>query len=90
MDGQAAVRIELRDVTSHGGDEAAGFGIDVAPGIPVVETDGDPLRDLELPEPVRIAGEAAASLVGSARSAISWLAAELGGNRTPPGPRSGG
>jgi hypothetical protein len=71
LDGRPAVRLELRDVTAAS--RAGDFGLTAEPGLPVIESDGSPLHDLDLPAPVQAAGTAATALLHGVAAATSWL-----------------
>lgn len=82
VDGLPAVRFELRDVTVHQGDLPGDFGVEVGPGIPVIESDGGPLHDLDLPAPVIAAADAGTAVLSGMRSAVVRLSEELSKNRS--------
>jgi hypothetical protein len=67
--GVPAVRLELRDLTT----DPSGFRIAVPPGLPVIESGGGPLDDLDLPAPAQAAGAAATTLLRGATAAAGWL-----------------
>ena len=72
-----AIRFELRGLAVGNADEPGDFGIVVPAGIPVIESSGGPLHDLDLPAPVQAAGAAATALLHDAVAAISWLQRRL-------------
>lgn len=76
VDDEPAVRFELRNVTRHLSAAPEDFGVDVPPEVPRIESDGDEVHDLDLPVPVRAAGEAAAAVLDGARSAWDRLSAQ--------------
>ncbi len=82
VDDLPAVRFELRDVTDRSGEEPADFSLDPGPGIPLIESDGGPLHDLDLPEPVRAAGEAVTTVLGGVRSGLGPLSDKVTRIRT--------
>jgi len=73
LNGQQACRFELRDVRTRPSADAGDFGLDADPGLPVIESDGGPLGDLDLPGQVRAAGEAAATVLRAGRSLFDRL-----------------
>jgi len=73
VNGQQAARFELRGVSPRPAGDAGDFGLDADPAIPVVESDGGPIGDLDLPAQVRAAGDAAATVLRAGRSLFSRL-----------------
>jgi len=69
-----AVRFELRGVTAARPGDAADFGLAAPAGIPVIESGGGPLQELDLSAPVRAASTA---LLQGATAATSWLQRRL-------------
>jgi hypothetical protein len=67
-----AARFELRDLHVDPADPGD-FGVEVPPGIRVVESGGDLWHEVDLPGPVLAAGEAAGAIVRGMVSAASWL-----------------
>jgi hypothetical protein len=71
-DDRPTVWFEIRNLTCHHDIDPADFIIK-APDLPVIESDGAPIHDLDLPAPVKAAGQAGADLLAGTRSALSWL-----------------
>jgi hypothetical protein len=72
-----AIRFELRDLSFGNAGDPGDFGLAIPPGMPVIESSGGPLHDLDLPAPVQAAGAAAGALLDGAASAASWLRRRL-------------
>jgi outer membrane lipoprotein-sorting protein len=76
LDGRPVSRYELRDVQSREAVDVAEFGAGIAPGLPVIQTNGEPIGDLDLPDSARAVGQVGAELFNGARSAFGWLAGQ--------------
>jgi len=77
VDAQPAVRFELRDVSCHRSAKAADFALRAAPALPVIDSDGEPLDDLDLHPLVRAAGEAADTVLAGLQTALGRLSAQV-------------
>lgn len=77
LDGEPAMVFELRDVVVHDRADAAEFDRSVAPGLPLVQSNGGLVADLDLPPALRATAEVGADLVSGAQSALGWLSARL-------------
>lgn len=76
LDNEPVSRYELRHVQRREAIDVAEFGSGIAPGLPVIHTNGERIGDLDLPESARVIGQAGADLVNGARSAFGWLAGQ--------------
>jgi hypothetical protein len=77
LDGEPAMVFELRDVVVHDRADAAEFDRSVAPGLPLVQSNGGLVADLDLPPALRATADVGADLVSGAQSALGWLSARL-------------
>lgn len=84
IDGQPVIRYELRELNPGPAFEAGEFGAAIAAGLPVIDTDGEPIGDLDLPDAARAAGRVTAELAGGGRAAFGWLSAQARKLSDPP------
>lgn len=87
--GRPLLRFELRDIAVTGPAEPADFRPGIPPGLRTVEATGSALDEAGLPEPIRLAGKAAAEVTRRAAAGASALASFLDAMRgkQPPGQR---
>jgi hypothetical protein len=57
--------------------DPAEFGSAIAPGLPVISTDGEPLDDLDLPPVANSIRQVSSELLSGAQAAFGWLARQL-------------
>ncbi|HET7017611.1 MAG TPA: hypothetical protein VFI65_27050 [Streptosporangiaceae bacterium] len=69
--------IELRELAVTPEIDPAEFGSAIAPDLPVISTDGEPVDDLDLPPVVKSIREASSRLVNGAHTAFGWLSRQL-------------
>lgn len=69
--GKPVVRSEFRDVFAGADDDA--FVLDIPPGFPVVRHDGGLLNEIDMPEPVRAAAQAAGTAARAAKGFLDSL-----------------
>lgn len=74
LDNKPVNRYELRHLQPCEAIDVAEFGSGIAPDLPVIQTSGEPIGDLDLPPSARAVGQAGADLVSGTRSAFGWLA----------------
>jgi hypothetical protein len=84
---RAAIRFELREVTRPAAQDPADFRIE-DPGVPTVEGSGNPLEEMDVPEPVKravnAAHEAARHASAGVTAVTSFLDAMRGKNSRRP------
>ena len=76
-DDQPVAWIELRELAALPEADPAEFGSAIAPGLPVISTDGEPLDDLDLPPVANSIRQVSSELLSGAQAAFGWLARQL-------------
>ena len=70
---EPAARSELRDLTLLDTAEPTDFDRSIAPDLPLLDSDGAPINDLDLPPAARAVRDVGAELLSGAESALGWL-----------------
>ncbi len=83
LDGEPTARSELRELTLHETADPEEFGRGIAPDLPLLDSDGAPVNDLDLPPAARAVKDVGAELLSGAESALSWLSAQARRLRDP-------
>jgi hypothetical protein len=76
LDDEPAARSELRDLTLHEDADPEEFGRGIAGDLPIADSDGAPVNDLDLPPAARAVRDVGAELLAGAESAFGWLSAQ--------------